>query len=217
MPFGEEYADTPNLRGTQVEKFQTLYGAASTQAWHLRMMLAAEFFGSWSKCLSRKIGAVIVRDKTILSTGYNVPPRGVPECHTQDRVEQIISANRNLKESGLAERLRLDAGTTCPRKILGFESGKGLEYCIAGHAEANAVANGAREGVRLSGATMYAYCGLPCQECSKMIIGAGLERVFYIAGQKDYDNNARWMLMNAGVSIVGITQELIEKYRASLQ
>ena len=216
MPFGEEYSDIP-FRGQRDDKFETLYGATSTQAWHLRMMLAAEFFGSWSKCLSRKIGAVVVRDKTILSTGYNGPPRGVPECHTQERIEQIISANPYLKESGGAERLRLDAGASCPRRVLGYESGKGLELCIAGHAEANAVANAAREGVRLSDATMYAFCGLPCQECSKMIIGAGLSRVFYIAGRKDYDNNARWMLMNAGVSIVGITEEIIEKYRASLQ
>ena len=187
------------------------------QDWHLRMMLAAEFFAGWSKCLSRKIGSVIVRDKTIIATGYNGPPSGVPECHTKARIEQILSANPHLKGTAEGERLRLSDGTTCPRQLLGYKSGQGLELCTAGHAESNAVASASREGITIKGADMYCWCPLPCQECSKMIIRSGLARVFYIALGKDYDPNSRWMLLNAGVSLIGITKELIEKYRQEQQ
>jgi len=205
-----------DVPGTKHDNFSVLFHHRQ-QDWHLRMMLATEFFAGWSKCLSRKIGAVIVEDKTIISTGYNGPPRGVPECHTKQRIEQILSANPSLRHTPEGERLRLSDGTKCPRQILGYASGQGLDLCPAGHAEANAVANASRIGIRLTGADMYCWCPLPCQECSKMIIGSGLARVFYIATGIDYDPNSRWMLMNAGVSLIGITKELIEKYRQEQQ
>jgi dCMP deaminase len=219
MPFGEEYSEIGIPGGKQHEKFKLLYGSGPAEQWHLRMMLAAEFFGSWSKCMSRKIGAVIVRDKTILATGYNGPPRGVPECHTEERYnklhEQIMKDSQGRDDISV-NQLKREWGTKCPRQIFGFKSGQGLHMCTAGHAESNAVANAAREGVRISGADMYCYCPLPCMNCAKMIIGAGLSRVFYVSG-KDYDTESRWMLLNAGISLVGITSEMIEKYRQSLQ
>jgi dCMP deaminase len=206
------------IKPGEPEKFEFLYGGKQ-QKWHIRMLLAAEYFGTWSKCMSRKIGAVIVRDKTILATGYNGPPRDVPECHTEARYDQVVKILRGIKnyhsDPTTLRKLKEEWGTGCPRRLLEFVSGTGLELCPAGHSESNAVANAAREGVRITGADMYCWCPLPCMNCAKMIIGAGITRVFYRAGP-DYDADSRWMLMNAGVSIIGITDEFIEKYRQAL-
>jgi dCMP deaminase len=221
MPFGEEYSEIGTHAGRkpgEPEKFEFLYGGRQ-QKWHIRMLLAAEYFGSWSKCMSRKIGAVIVRDKTILATGYNGPPRGVPECHTEARYDQVVKILRQSSHyhstPTTLRRLKEEWGTDCPRRLLSLGSGTGLDLCPAGHAESNAIANAAREGVRVSGAEMYCWCPLPCMNCAKMIIGAGIQTVFYKSGP-DYDADARWEFMHAGVSIIGVSQELIEKYRQAL-
>ncbi len=182
----------------------------SVLSWNIRMMEAARYFGTWSKCLSRGIGAVIVRDKTILSTGYNGPPRGVRECHTNERIGELV---KNFYDTpvdlGIANKLWKEKGTKCPRQILGFKSGEGMHICIAGHAEANAVANAAREGVRITGATMYCHCGLPCQECCKMIIGGGIQKIYHLWTEKDYDKQSRGMLRDAGVRLFPINPDLL--------
>jgi len=102
-----------------------------------------------SKCLSRHIGAVLVKDKAIISTGYNGPSRGIPPC----------------------------PGPKCPRTALGFNSSEGLHLCPAAHAEANSIAQAARSGVSTSGTTMYVTCGVPCKNCLALIINAGIEEV----------------------------------------
>lgn len=179
-------------------------------SWDIRMMEAARYFGTWTKCLSRSIGAVIVRDKTILSTGYNGPPRGVYECNTPQRLSQIVRDNFDAPcDMDAVDKLHREWGTKCPRQILGFKSGKGLHLCTAAHAEANAVANAAREGVRISGAIMYCYCGLPCQECAKMIIGGGIQRIFHLWTEQDYDRQSRWMLKDAGVGLTPVSLDLL--------
>lgn len=173
------------------------------------MMEAARYFGTWTKCLSRSIGAVIVRDKTILSTGYNGPPRGVFECSTPERLAQITSIGLHPREHDEKEKLKSEWGTKCPRQILGFKSGEGLNLCTAAHAEANTVANAAREGVRITGATMYCHCGVPCQECAKMIIGGGIAKIFHLWTEQDYDLQSRWMLKDAGVRLIPISPDLL--------
>lgn len=187
--------------------------AGSIQDWHLRMMDAAKYFGTWSKCLSRQIGAVIVEDKTIISSGYNGPPRGVSECHTVQGLRNFIKAHGSGLKGPDIKRLGDNWGKQCPRQILGLPSGTGLEYCIAGHAEANAIANAARKGVEVKGAAMYCYCPLPCMGCAKMIIGAGIDVVFHIKGL-DYDPVSRPMLEEAGVKLVGVSLEMIAKYES---
>lgn len=194
----------------QMEKY-SIEKAGAVQDWHLRMMGAAKFFGGWSKCLSRQIGAVIVEDKTIISSGYNGPPRNVSECTTVQGLRNFIKAHGSGLEGQDIKRLGDDWGKKCPRQILSLPSGTGLEYCIAGHAEANAIANAARKGVEVRGAAMYCYCPLPCMNCAKMIIGAGIDVVFHIKGL-DYDSVSRSMLNEAGVKTIGITIRMIEEY-----
>ena len=104
-----------------------------------------------STCLSRQVGAVIIRDKRIIATGYNGAPAGAIHC--------------------------TDIGY-CQRKKLGYPSGQGLELCRAGHAEANAIDQCARWGISCEGATLYVTTQ-PCVFCCIHIIQAGIKRVVF--------------------------------------
>ena len=135
--------------------------------WSLYFRSIAHAVALNSKCLSIKIGAIIVKDNSIICTGYNGPPRNVPEC---DRRWEF---DKNLKPF-------LDRRETiprCPRRILGFASGEGLNLCIAAHAEANCIANAARHGIELVNTSMYMTCGVPCKNCLALIINAGISHI----------------------------------------
>jgi len=114
----------------------------------------ASFVASRSTCLSRKVGAVAVKDKRVLATGYNGAVSGSPHCG--------------------------DVG--CLRK--GAPSGTALHQCRAVHAEANAIAQAARFGVSLDGATAYVTCQ-SCAACFKLLMQAGVERIVWAEGYPD--------------------------------
>ena len=101
-----------------------------------------------STCLRRSVGAVIVRDKRILSTGYNGAPRGLAHCDE----------------------------TGCLREALGIPSGQRQEICRGLHAEQNAIIQAALHGVPVEGGTIYV-THQPCITCAKMIINSGIVRV----------------------------------------
>lgn len=149
-----------------------------------------------SKCLSRQIGAVIVKDKTVLSMGYNGPPRGVPHCN-----ERYL-CDENLQDLFIQKNIKMDKSIehTCPRKILGFKSGEGLEWCIAGHAEENAIINAAREGISVKGATMYCNCPVPCSNCLIKIINAGIEKIV-VTDFEYYDIMSKWLVNKSGITL----------------
>ncbi len=103
-----------------------------------------------SNCLKRKVAAIIVRDKRIISTGYNGTPRGVKNCN----------------EGG------------CPRCNSFGKSGVGLEECFCSHAEENSITQAAYHGVLIKGGTLYTTFS-PCLICTKMIINSGIQEVVY--------------------------------------
>ena len=141
-----------------------------------------------SKCLSRKIGAILVRDKSIISTGYNGPPRGVPPCDKRillDKELTTICFNKGIVDSKMVDK--------CPRYVLGFKSGEGLEWCIAGHAERNALINAVREGISTKGTKMYMNCSTPCTSCLVEIINAGIKEII-ITNENYYDSSAKYLL-----------------------
>ncbi|MBI2067348.1 MAG: dephospho-CoA kinase [Deltaproteobacteria bacterium] len=105
-----------------------------------------------SNCMKRRVAAVIVKDKRIISTGYNGTPRGVKNCN----------------EGG------------CPRCNSFGPSGKGLEECFCSHAEENAITQSAYHGVNIKGSTLYTTFS-PCLICTKMIINSGISEVVYNA------------------------------------
>jgi dCMP deaminase len=113
-------------------------------------MEIAELVSSRSTCLRRQVGAVLVRDKQIIATGYNGAPRGVSHC--------------------------LEVG--CLREQLGIPSGERHEMCRGTHAEQNAIIQAAIHGVSTDGATLYC-THQPCILCAKMLINAGVRQVIF--------------------------------------
>ncbi len=119
-------------------------------------MKIAELVATRSTCLRRAVGAVIVKDKRILATGYNGAPTGITHC----------------------------SETGCLREQLKVPSGERHELCRGIHAEQNAIIQAAFHGVCINGADLYC-TNLPCSICTKMIINAGLKRIYYKEGYAD--------------------------------
>lgn len=171
------------------------------EKWDSYFLRLAKEVASNSKCMSRKIGAVLVKDRAVISTGYNGPPRGAKHCG-----ERLIDFYLNLNDNKEEDIIPRDYDTIwklCPRQLLNYPSGKGLHLCQAGHAERNALIQAARNGISTLGTIMYAYCALPCKDCTIEIINAGVKRVVCLKGD-DYDRYARVLFEECGVEIVQI-------------
>jgi dCMP deaminase len=149
-----------------------------------------------SKCLSRHIGAVLVKDKSVVSTGYNGPPRGLPHCGIRHQLDMGLLAKYKKIDSHFDESIEV---TTCPRYILGFKSGEGLEWCVAGHAERNALINAARAGIKTKDCILYMDCGIPCSPCLVEIINAGIEEIV-VTKMQFYDRSSMYILDNSKLS-----------------
>lgn len=150
-------------------------------------MAIAKVVATKSTCWSRQIGAVLVKDKAIIGTGYNGPPRGMAPCHVVTEFGEVTNG-------------------VCPRRELGFKSGEGLHLCPAAHAERNALIQAARTGVSTMGTTLYCYCGQVCKDCAAEIVNAGVTRLVFLAGQPEYDNLAARILMECGIEIVRLEE-----------
>lgn len=127
--------------------------------WDDRFVEIAKTVATWSSCyqLNRQVGAVIAKNKRILTTGYNGASSGIKSC----------------KEKGV-----------CLRRELNIPSGTRHELCYATHAEQNAIIQAARLGLSIDGATLYC-THQPCTICTKMIINSGIVRVVYVEGYPD--------------------------------
>lgn len=141
-------------------------------SWDEYFMQIAEIVKTRSTCLRRQVGAVIVRDNRIITTGYNGAPAGTSHC----------------SETGF-----------CLRQQLNIPSGERHELCRALHAEQNAIIQAAKIGVSTEGATMYVTLQ-PCVICAKMAINAGIKKIVY-RGQYP-DGLSLEILNEAGVELV---------------
>ena len=128
----------------------------SRPSWDEYFMELTHLIATRSTCLRRKVGALIVKDKRILSTGYNGAPKNLPHC--------------------------LDIG--CLRKQKNIPSGERHELCRGIHAEQNAIIQAATSGINIDGATLYS-THYPCSLCIKMILNAGINKVLYNDGYPD--------------------------------
>lgn len=144
-----------------------------------------------SKCLSRKIGAIIVMDKSVISQGYNGPPRGLVHCSHRHFYDEELRIE--LKEKDVDVLNPLDK---CPRYALGYKSGEGLDLCVAGHAERNALINAVRNNVPIKGGTMYMDCRVPCTPCLVEIINSGISEIVF-TDLVYYDRSAEYILRNS--------------------
>ena len=132
---------------------------AKLTKWDRRFMQLTETVAGWSSCYqkNRHVGAIIVKDKRVVSTGYNGAPAGVKSC----------------EEKG-----------ECIRRTLNIPSGTKQEICFAVHAEQNAVIQAAKLGIPVDGATLFC-THQPCVICAKIIINSGISRVVYKHGYPD--------------------------------
>lgn len=145
--------------------------------WDEYFMEMAELTAKRSTCLRRQVGAVIVKDKHIVATGYNGAPTGLAHC----------------EERG-----------GCLRQQLGVPSGERHELCRALHAEQNAIIQAAALGNSINGATIYV-TNQPCAICAKMIINAGIKKIIVKDGYPD--EMAKEILAEAGLDVVMLGEE----------
>jgi dCMP deaminase len=140
-------------------------------AWDDYFMAFAKLAQTRASCLRRQVGAVVVKDNMVLTTGYNGAPRGLPHA----------------------------AEVGCLRDQLGVPSGERHELCRGLHAEQNAIIQAARHGIRIEGAVLYCTTH-PCVICMKMVINAGLQKVYYLHGYAD--PIAKQIIAEAGFAVV---------------
>jgi len=137
--------------------------------WDTYFMNIAHVVKARGNCLRRKVAAVIVRDRRLISTGYNGTPRGVKNCY----------------EGG------------CARCASDTPSGSDLGECICSHAEENAITQAAYHGTSVRDGIMYVTIS-PCLMCAKMIINAGIIEVVY-DGDYKFTEQTKALLDEAGV------------------
>ncbi|SDN93292.1 deoxycytidylate deaminase [Desulfonauticus submarinus] len=125
-------------------------------SWDEYYMEIAKLVAKRSTCLRRKVGAIAVKDKRILATGYNGAPTGLTHC--------------------------LDIG--CLREQLNIPSGERHELCRGLHAEQNVIIQAALHGVSLKGASLYCTTQ-PCLICTKMLINCGIKAIYFAEGYPD--------------------------------
>jgi dCMP deaminase len=123
---------------------------AARPTWDEYFMQIVELVKTRSTCLRRQVGALIVKDKRILASGYNGAPTGCKHC----------------------------SETGCLRDQLNIPSGERHELCRASHAEQNAIAQAAYSGTSIKGATLYV-TAQPCVLCAKLAINAGIHKIIF--------------------------------------
>lgn len=137
-------------------------------------MMIAEVVRTRADCLRRRVGAVIVKDFRIVSTGYNGTPRGIKNCTEGGCLRCLLRSQGKLKR------------------------GEKEESCICLHAEQNAIIQAAYLGTSTKGATLYATAN-PCSSCAKMLINAGIIRV--VCRMEHHDLEGIKLLEKAGVEV----------------
>ena len=125
-------------------------------SWDEYFMDIANLVAKRSNCMRRRVGADMVKQKNILTTGYNGTPSGITHCDV----------------------------TGCLREQLNVPSGERHELCRGLHAEQNAIIQAARHGVNISDSTLYC-TNSPCIICTKMLINAGIRKIIYLEGYSD--------------------------------
>ncbi len=132
-------------------KYSSMKDTKARKSWDDYFMSIAQLVAQRSTCLRRHVGAVIVKNKRILATGYNGAPSGIIHC---------------IEDGCLRQRLKIPAG-------------KRHEICRGTHAEQNAIIQAATFGVNISNALIYT-THQPCFICTKMIINAHISEIFFI-------------------------------------
>lgn len=159
------------LHGKVSEIVLSLLRNRKRPSWDAYFMDIARMVSLRSNCIKRKVAAIIVKDRRIISTGYNGTPRAI----------------RNCNEGG------------CPRCNSLADSGSMLEECFCSHGEENAIVQSAYHGVGIAGATLYSTFA-PCLLCTKMIINSGIAEVVYMH-EYPLNDSALRLMREAGITL----------------
>jgi len=138
------------------KKLEEWENLVSRPSWPEYFMSIAKLVATRSTCLRRNVGAVLVKGKRILATGYNGAPIGIRHC----------------EETG------------CLRQNLAVKPGERHELCRGLHAEQNVIIQSAYYGVITEGTTLYS-THKPCIICTKMLINAGVKKIVFLDGYPD--------------------------------
>ena len=142
-------------------------------SWTDYFMQIAKDVATRSNCCRRKVGAVIVKDNHIVSTGYNGTPYHTTNC--------------------------FDGG--CPRCSGNHKTGEHLDECLCVHAEQNAICQAARLGNAIDGAWVYVTCS-PCLTCLKLLINSGIQRVIYGELYREYNEQEKNLIQESGILVL---------------
>ena len=160
--------------------------ACRRPSWDECFLLLSETMALRSNCMTRRVGAVLVRDLRVIATAYNGTPAGMPNCY--------------------------DGG--CPRcseRAAGrIKSGGMLESCLCMHAEANAILHCSAAGTTASGSTIYTTLA-PCLECSKLLVTVGVSRVVCTG---KYPESAEALLADANVVVERLDRQKAVRWAA---
>ena len=143
-----------------------------------------------------------MRDKSIISTGFNGPARGILHCGPAR-----LASDEYLKDhihDGISRGVLTDSplrwDNTCPRKLLHYPSGEGMEWCTAQHAEENTISNAARLGVSVIDSTLYMNSVIPCKNCFGTLINAGVKEI--VVEKTDvYDKHTQYLINKSSIII----------------
>ncbi|NIM46845.1 MAG: cytidine deaminase [Candidatus Aenigmarchaeota archaeon] len=173
---------TPNLRKI-IKTPKKIQGVIKGRPdWDSYFMALAYFISTRSSCSDRMTGAVLVKDKTIIATGFNGAPRGVKDCLEKD---ECIRENRDKSK------------------------GKDYHNCYAAHAEVNALANHAfMGGSSTLGAALYTTV-YPCTDCARQIINAGISKIFYTEGLPNDTGLAPELFKETGIVCKKISKDKV--------
>ncbi len=168
--------------------------------WHEYFMAVAKLISTRSTCNSRPTGAVIVRDRHILATGYNGSPPGAPHC---------------------LGTFNPDGTPFCYSRHMGAADKDKYNYCRSSHAEANAVAQAARLGMSIEGAAVYTTLA-PCFICTKLLAAARVREVYcehdYESSDRTRDDYWRSFFKESGITVwqkVTLTPEAMEAFKSA--
>ncbi|MEA1972757.1 MAG: cytidine/deoxycytidylate deaminase family protein [Candidatus Cloacimonadota bacterium] len=151
-------------------------------SWHNYFMDMAYLISSRATCLRRSVGALLVKNNQVISTGYNGAPKNVPHC----------------------------AQTGCLREQLNVKSGERHELCRGVHAEQNAIIQAALNGTSIKGAELYCTTH-PCSICAKMIINAEIRKVYISQDYNDKLAKKMFIDAGVELFLVKKDEELIKK------
>ncbi len=199
----------------------------------IKYMNIARVVAESSKALNKHVGAILVKENTVISMGYNGAPRGI---NPNDLNYLSLSATKGIIPRDLfpfgRDNFEYDEEgwikiTKDPRELLGYKSGEGLKYQIDVHAELNCIINVARMGgASTLRSTLYCYCPIPCKNCCIAIINAGISTVVCLESDLGKDRieepneynfyMSRYLFEEAGIEVVEIPIDVFKPIEKQL-